>query len=128
MGESISGSRLSEVEDRTVLLVLTCQEPMIADAITVTYLDNNGEQRDGDGDGELHSSLVASEQGKRSEEIGRNRSSKSKDKRTTSIDYEKKNGDSIERFREGGAKWRLKIWKQCVVQNVQDATCELHPP
>jgi hypothetical protein len=56
MGEGISGGRLSEAEERTVS-VLTCQEAKIADAIKVTNLDNNGEQRDG----ELHGSWVTSD-------------------------------------------------------------------
>jgi hypothetical protein len=37
--------------------VLTFQEAKIADAIKVTYLDNNGEQKDG----ELHGSWVDSD-------------------------------------------------------------------
>jgi hypothetical protein len=46
------GGRLSEAEERTVSVsVLTNQEVKIADAIKVTYRDNNnGEQKDG----ELH--------------------------------------------------------------------------
>jgi hypothetical protein len=53
---TFSGGRLSEAEERTVS-VLICQEAKIADAIKVTYLDKNGEQKDG----ELHGSWVASD-------------------------------------------------------------------
>ncbi len=53
---TFSGGRLSEAEERTVS-VLTCQEAKIADAIKVTYLDNNGEQKDG----ELHGRWGASD-------------------------------------------------------------------
>jgi hypothetical protein len=52
-GQGISGSRLSVAEERTVS-VLTRQEAKIEDAITVTYLDNNGEERNG----ELHGIVV----------------------------------------------------------------------
>jgi hypothetical protein len=58
MGEGISGDHLSEAEERTVMVsVLTFQETKIADAIKVTYLNNNGKQRYG----ELHGSWVASD-------------------------------------------------------------------
>jgi hypothetical protein len=53
---SFSGGRLSEAEERTVL-VLTCQEAKIAVAIKVSYLDGKGEQKDG----ELHGRWVASD-------------------------------------------------------------------
>jgi hypothetical protein len=53
---TFSGGRLSEEDERTVS-VLTCQEAKIADAIKVTYLGNNGEQKDG----ELHGSWDASD-------------------------------------------------------------------
>jgi hypothetical protein len=48
--------RLTEAEKITVS-VLTFQEAKIADAIKVTYLGNNGEQKDG----ELHGSWVVSD-------------------------------------------------------------------
>jgi hypothetical protein len=45
MGEGISSSSLSEAEERT-MSVLTRGEAKIADAISVTYLGSNGEERD----------------------------------------------------------------------------------